>query len=190
MKNRIRKELIYKRKNLSKKEVFEKSKKIKDRLFKLSEFKKAITILFYVSYNNEVFTHEMIKECIKDKKNVIVPISDKENRQLILSKLNFFEDLKPGSYDILEPKKDKVQEVSIYDIDLIIVPGVGFDDSGHRIGHGKGYYDNLLRDSANTLHIGLAFESQIVKKIPTKAHDLPVQKIVTEKRIIDCRKSK
>ena len=171
--------MIHKRKNLTKKEVLEKSKKIKYRLFRLSKFKKALTILFYVSYDNEVYTHEMIKECIEDKKNIIVPKSDKENRQLILSKLNSFEDLKPGSYDILEPKKDKVQEVSIHDIDLIIVPGVGFDKSGYRIGHGKGYYDNLLRDSANTLHIGLAFESQIVKKIPTETHDLPVQKIVT-----------
>jgi 5-formyltetrahydrofolate cyclo-ligase len=70
---------------------------------------------------------------------------------------------------------------------LIIVPGLGFDTNGCRIGHGKGYYDNLLKNSRNALHIGLAFEAQIVKKIPVDAHDLPVHMIVTEKRVIDCR---
>ena len=75
-------------------------------------------------------------------------------------------DLEIGSYGILEPKADKVKEISIDEISLIIVPGVGFDESGYRIGHGKGYYDNLLRKSKNASHIGLAFEVQIINKIP------------------------
>ena len=187
MKIKVRKELIKKRKDLSKKEVLENSKKIKNRLYEMDEFKHASTILFYVSYNNEVYTHEMIKECILNKKNVIVPISDKENRCLILSQLNNWSNLESGSYGILEPKKDKLKITSISKVDLVIVPGVGFDERGYRIGHGKGYYDDLLRKSINGLHIGLSFESQIVKKMPTEAHDLPVHKIITEKRIIDCK---
>lgn len=188
MKDKIRKELKEKREKLFEKEVLEKSNKIKKRLFEMNEFKNASTILFYISYNNEVYTHDMIKECISNKKNVIVPISDKENRRLILSELENWDDLELGSYDILEPRKDKIKEISIDKVDLIIVPGVGFDESGRRIGHGKGYYDNLLRNSKNALHIGLAFEFQIVKKIPTEAHDISVHKIVTEKRVLDCKK--
>ena len=69
---------------------------------------------------------------------------------------------------------------------MILVPGIGFDKKGSRIGHGKGYYDNLLKNSNRAVHIGLAFECQIVKCIPTQNHDIPVDKIVTEKRIIDC----
>ena len=187
MKNKIRKELIKIRENRSQDEILEKSNEIKKRLFEINEFKQASTILFYISYDNEVFTHDMIKEYISNGKNVIVPISDKENRRLILSKLNNWDDLELGSYNILEPRKDKIKEVSIEEINLIIVPGVGFDARGHRIGHGKGYYDNLLKNSGNILSIGLAFESQVVKKIPTEAHDLPVHKIVTEKRVINCK---
>jgi len=187
MKNKIRQELAQKRKNLSKDEVLEKSDKIKKRLFETDEFKQASNIVFYVSYDNEVYTHKMIKECITSKKNVVVPMCDKEERCLILSKLDSWDDLEPGSYGILEPRKEKVKEFSIDKIDLIIVPGLGFDTNGCRIGHGKGYYDNLLKNSRNALHIGLAFEAQIVKKITVDAHDLPVHMIVTEKRVIDCR---
>ena len=124
MKNKIRQELTQKRKNLLKNEVLEKSDKIKKRLFELDEFKQASFVLFYVSYNNEVYTHEMIKESISSKKNVIVPMCDKEERCLILSKLNNWDDLESGSYGILEPKKGKIKEFSIDKVDLIIVPGL------------------------------------------------------------------
>ena len=186
MKKILRKELIEKRKSLSKKDVIEKSNKIKNQLFELTEFIQAYTILFYVSYDNEVHTHQMIKDSLILVKNVIVPISKKDDRSLILSKLERWEDLESGSYGILEPRAEKIKEISIDEINLIIVPGVGFDKGGHRIGHGKGYYDNLLNKSNNALHIGLAFEIQIVKKIPIEQHDIPVDKIITEDRIINC----
>ena len=78
MKNQIRMQLISTRKNLSREYVFENSKKIKSKLFSLKDFKKASKILFYVSYDNEVYTHEMIKEQLTSKKNIVVPISNKK----------------------------------------------------------------------------------------------------------------
>ena len=104
-----------------------------------------------------------------------------EKRSLILSELKDWNDLEPGSYGILEPKKDKIIEMLIESIDIIIVPGVGFDELGCRLGHGAGYYDNLLKKSINATHIGLAFEFQIVEKVPIESHDLPVDIIITEK---------
>ena len=189
MKEEVRKELIKLRKNLSKEELLEKSNKIKNRLFKINEFVQSTTILFYVSYDNEVYTHEMIKDSITNKKNVAVPVTDKKNKKLILSKLESWDDLSLGAYNILEPKKEKIKEISIDEIDLIIVPGVGFDESGHRIGHGKGYYDNLLKNSKSPT-IGLAFEFQVIKNIPSEKHDIPIDKIVTEERIIVSEKAK
>jgi 5-formyltetrahydrofolate cyclo-ligase len=128
----------------------------------------------------------MIKECLSIGKKVLVPFSDTKNRILILSELNSWEDLTPGSYGILEPKEEKIIQPSSDKIDLIIVPGVGFDEDGRRIGHGKGYYDDLLKYSKDTISIGLAFEIQILDKIPTEKHDIAVNKIITEKRLIDC----
>ena len=185
MKEELRKELMKIRNNLSESELLEKSKQIKKRLYEMKEFQQASAILFYVSYDNEVYTHEMIKECISEK-NIVVPVTDKQKRQLLLSKLRNWNDLTIGSYDILEPKKEKLKKISIDDVDLVIVPGIGFDEKGSRLGHGKGYYDNLLNHS-KALKIALAFEFQIVENIPTEKHDIPVDKIVTEKRIIDCQ---
>jgi 5-formyltetrahydrofolate cyclo-ligase len=186
MKEELRKEGMKIRKDLPETELLEKSKQIKKRLYKMKEFQQATTILFYVSYDNEVYTQDMIKENLSNGKNVVVPITDAEKHCLILSKLNNWEDLECSTYSILEPKKNCIREVSLDKIDLILVPGVVFDESGNRIGHGKGYYDNLLKNSKKALHIGLAFEMQIVDNIPAEEHDVKVDKIVTENRIINC----
>jgi len=186
MKEELRKEGMQIRKNLPEMELMEKSKQIKKRLYKMKEFQQASTILFYVSYDNEVYTHDMIKEHLSNGKNVVVPITDAEKHCLILSKLNSWEDLECSTYSILEPKKNGIREVSLDKIDFVLVPGVVFDESGNRIGHGVGYYDKLLKNSKNAIHIGLAFELQIVDNIPAEEHDVKVDKIVTEERIINC----
>jgi 5-formyltetrahydrofolate cyclo-ligase len=186
MKEYLRKDLLKKRNNLSNLEVIKKSSHIKKRLFNMNEYKKSQTIFYYISYDNEVYTHDMIKKSILDNKNIVVPVSDKINRKLILSKLDKWDDLEIGSYNVLEPKKKCIKKTSIDKIDLILVPGVGFDIKGNRIGHGMGYFDKLLKDSNYLDHIGLAFELQIIDFIPTEKHDISVNKIITENRIINC----
>ena len=184
MKDKLRKEISTMRNNLSEVDVLEKSNLIGKRLFDMIEFKQVHTILFYVSYGNEVYTHEMIKKCLLSGKQVVVPKSNTNNSTLLLSELKNWDDLELGAYNILEPKEKSIKEVAIESIDLIIVPGVGFDENGNRIGHGKGYYDKLLRNSNKTVNIGLSFECQIIEKIPTGKYDIPVDIIVTEKRVI------
>jgi len=152
----------------------------------LDEFKEAKTILFYVSYDNEVYTHEMIKESLEVKKQVVVPKTDMNKRTILCSTLTKWDDLLAGAYNILEPRQECLNEVSPESIDLIIMPGIAFDCQGNRIGHGMGYYDRLLKKKMNAHRLGLAFEFQIVENIPTEPHDIKVEKIVTEKRIITC----
>jgi 5-formyltetrahydrofolate cyclo-ligase len=67
------------------------------------------------------------------------------------------------------------------------VPGIGFDIFGNRIGHGLGYYDDLLKRSEKSINIGLSFESQIIDNIPTDENDIPVDYIITEERTIKCK---
>lgn len=186
MKEKLRKEVKERRKKISKEGNRKKSKKIKEKLFNLKEYQDAKTILFYVSYNGEVFTHQMIKEGITNKKNIIVPISDKKKKKLILSKLKNWNDLSIGSYEILEPKKEKIDKASLKEIDLIIVPGIAFDLKGNRLGHGKGYYDRLLKKT-DAVKIALCFEFQIKENIPTDKYDVPVDIIITENKIIRCQ---
>ena len=189
MKDFLRKNLIKKRKNISELEIFNKSQLIEKNLFELDEYKSSQTILFYVSCDSEVYTHDMIKKSLAIKKNIIVPISNVTNKDLILSKLEGWEDLEKGSYNILEPKRKNEKEIFLDNINVIIVPALGFDIKGNRLGHGFGYYDKLLKKSKNAIHIGLAFEFQIINNIQIEKHDIPVDKIVTEKRIIYCKEN-
>jgi 5-formyltetrahydrofolate cyclo-ligase len=175
--------MIEKRKSMPKEEVMKNSRIIKDRLFNLSEYRNARNVLFYVSYDNEVFTHEMVKDALSDEnKNVFVPITDMNKRQIIVSQLFNWDDLEPGAYGILEPREKKI--VSQDKIDIVIVPGIAFDLRGHRIGHGIGYYDKLLKKMSDYTSIGLAFEKQILQRIPNREYDVAVDIIITEKRII------
>lgn len=186
MKKQLREQIINKRKSLTCSEVLKKSSLIQHRLFTTSWYQNACCILFYVSYNNEVNTHDMIKESLKNGKKVIVPKTDCETKTLILSQLTSWEDLCPGTYSILEPKDDCIRDTPLSSIDLCIIPGVVFDCEGNRIGHGGGYYDRLLQRKCHAHRMGLAYEFQIVKTIPAEPHDIKVEKIITEERTIDC----
>lgn len=186
MKKEIRSLILKKRMSMSFSEIQKKSTQIKERLFQMDEFKNAETVLFYVSYDNEVGTHEMIKESFTMKKRVAVPKTDVTSRTIICSSLVQWEDLTTGGYHILEPRKGCISEVSPDSIDLMILPGIAFDLKGNRIGHGMGYFDRLLQKKNHAHHIGLAFELQIVENIIREKHDKKVEKIVTEDRIISC----
>jgi 5-formyltetrahydrofolate cyclo-ligase len=189
MKSTIRASIISQRNKIRRPEITQKSAFIKERLFGLEEFQCSHTILFYVSYGSEVATHEMIQACLASGKKVVVPCTDAKNRKLSLSELRHWEDLEVGAYRIQEPRVECRCDVSLDAVDLIIVPGIAFDMAGHRIGHGMGYYDRLLSENVEATKVALAFELQLVDKIPAERHDVSVDMIITEKRIIHTKNS-
>jgi len=180
MKKALRKESLEKRDLLQKEDIIEKSKSIKEKLFLLPEFINAKTIAFYVSKGSEVFTHNIIKELLGEKRILVPKTMDNE---IVFSEIDSFDELKPGRFDILEPVE--IKEVNHDEIDLIIVPGIVFDKKGHRIGYGYGYYDKILK-KINCKKIGLAFSLQIVDNIPKEEYDVAVDKVITEEEVIDC----
>jgi 5-formyltetrahydrofolate cyclo-ligase len=186
MKKSLREQFLIKRKELSKSEVKKRSLQIQNRLFSLPWYRTTHNILFYISYDNEVNTHDMIKESLRIGKTVLVPKIDTQKKTICLSKLLSWDDLSPGAYSILEPREDCIREVPVSLVELLIVPGVAFDLRGNRIGHGMGYYDRLLKNTVQAHSIGLAFEYQIMKSLPAEEHDEKVEMIVTEARSIHC----
>ena len=188
MKQTLKQEIFQKRKSLSKEEVKEKSSLIKSNLYSLEEFKKAKNIMFYVSFKNEVSTRETIKELLaKKEKTIVVPYVLENYPILQLSELKNFYWLEPKTFGMLEPKELYIREFNYEKLDLVIAPGIVFDKKGHRIGHGHGYYDRFLKIlKKDVKKIGLAFELQLVDKIPEERHDVPVDIVVTEKRAIKC----
>ena len=185
MKTSIRKKVLEKRNNKKSEDLVRKSNQIKKRLFELEEFKSSKTVVFYVSINREVFTHDMIKEAIKTKR-VVVPTINLKQKKLELSELKSFDHLAPSTFGILEPKKEFIKPIKLEDVDLIIVPGIAFDKKGNRVGYGKGYFDRLLEKTKAPI-VALGYDFQIVPSIECSHHDVRVNKIVTESRTINCR---
>jgi 5-formyltetrahydrofolate cyclo-ligase len=154
------------------------------RLENLPIFQRARVIQTYVALPHEVNTHDLIRRLLQAGKKVAVPKVESENTLQQFFITNFFE-LAPGAYGIPEPPSDSGRLALWNQFDLVLVPGLAFDRSGHRLGAGKGYYDRLLASIA-VPKIALAFAFQIVDKIPIAAHDQQVDMIVTEEEVIDC----
>lgn len=181
----IRREILNIRNSIDESQRILKSKIILNKLYRLSEFKKSKKILFYVSFGSEVNTIDAIKKTLSINKLVILPKVDSKNRNLKLYQIDKIEDISPGYKNIFEPLEIEDKFFRITDIDLIIVPGVAFDPYGNRLGYGGGYYDIVLsRKNVNTKTIALAFEEQLVELLPTEEHDIKVDIIITEKKII------
>ena len=183
MKNQLKESVIKRRNSLSENEILEKSKKIQNNLFNLEQYKKLKIIMFFVSFNNEVNTHNMIRNALKNK-TVIVP--KVEHHEIEPSIIIDFDNLIPGKFGILEPIE--TLKIAYKNIDLILVPGIIFDTEGHRIGYGYGYYDRFLKKVPKAIKIGVVFDFQIIDKIPREMHDVAVDLIITEKRVINCQK--
>ena len=183
MKNQIKESVLEKRNSLSKQEVFERSKKIEKNLIDIDNYKKSKVVMFFVSFNSEVNTHDMIKNSLKNKTVVIPKLINKDIEPSVIID---FDSLIAGKFGILEPIE--IMKIAYKNIDLILVPGIVFDKEGHRIGYGFGYYDKFLRKAPKAIKIGLAFDFQVIDKIPREMHDMPVDLIVTDERVIDCKK--
>ena len=185
MKSQIRDEILIKRDSLRKEEIFKRSNKIKNSLFSLQEYKKSKIVMFFVSFGSEVHTHDMIKEALKNK-NVAVP--KLVNNEIEPSIVIDFDSLIPsGKFGILEPIE--LMKIAYKNIDLVLVPGIAFDKEGFRLGFGFGYYDKFLKKVPKAIKIGLAFDFQIVDKLPREEYDVPVDLIVTDREVIHCKKA-
>lgn len=182
MKQALRQSMRAKRKTLTQASYAEKSKKIRQTLEALPEFKNAEKILIYVSNKEEVDTHALIQDLLKKKRPVFVPKVRKN--QLTVCRLHEWKDLEPGSFGILEPCTI-LKEAEPQSMDLIVVPGLAFDPRGHRIGYGKGFYDRLLKGTRG-YKVGLAFHEQIVENVPEEAHDVPLDLIITDLHCTKC----
>jgi 5-formyltetrahydrofolate cyclo-ligase len=113
---------------------------------------------------------------------------DKENKKLLLYEIKDMNELAKGYMGILEPSVSEEILTGLDDIGLVIIPGAAFDIHGNRLGYGAGFYDRLLAGMKNKIPvIAPAYEEQIVKGIPSEPHDVKVDKIVTNKRVIECR---
>ncbi len=162
-------------------ERLEASRLIEEHVIDLPEYAEAFVVLLYASTDEEVNTEGLIDRGVLEGKNVVLPRM--EDGGLALHQVSGREDLSPGPYGIFEPRLT-LPIVPPEQVDLAVVPGLAFDEGGHRLGMGKGYYDRLLPRLAKALKVGVAFELQIVDEVPRDENDVPVDVVVTERRVI------
>ena len=152
----------------------------------LPEYAAARTVMYYVDVRSEVRTRHYLQTALTHGKRIVVPYCVEKELELFL--LEQMDELAIGMYKILEPKAELrslvAKRIEPKELDLIMVPGVAFDRRGARMGHGFGYYDKLLQHARpDAPLVALAFECQLFDEIPTAAHDIFMDKIITEKAV-------
>lgn len=157
-----------------------------EKFVSLPEYAAAQTVMFYVDVRTEVRTRDSLPQVLNQGKKIVVPYC--VDGELELFWLEDMDELSIGMYKILEPREElrslPEKRVEVTELDLVMVPGVAFDRRGARMGHGKGYYDKLLEHARpDTPLVALAFECQLFEEIPTQAHDVFMDKIITESAI-------
>ncbi|MCY2968201.1 MAG: 5-formyltetrahydrofolate cyclo-ligase [Planctomycetota bacterium] len=163
------------------------SREICAKFMALPEYVAAKTVMFYVDVRTEVRTRNDLATALAHGKTIVVPWCN-EAGELELFRLESMDDLAIGMYKILEPKTElrslPERQVDVKSLDIVMVPGVAFTREGARMGHGKGYYDKLLEHARpDAPLVALAFECQLFPEIPTQAHDVFMDKIITEKAV-------
>lgn len=184
-KRSLRQQLLTRRRGLSPDEWAYASKQAQAALLQLSEFQHADCIAVYAPFQNETDTAHIVESAFSMGKRILYPAVCGE--KMVLRQITMLEHLAEGTYGILEPCANGVDHQAD-EPDLILVPGIGFDVSGHRLGYGKGYYDRFLSHAGLNAHlIGICHDFQIVEGgVPAEKHDVRLHMIVTDKRIIRC----
>lgn len=187
-KNLLRKNIASLRDNIVTKERESLNERIYNNFITSELYKNSNVIFTYISFRSEVETKRLIDTALNDNKIVCVPKIDTKSNYMDVIKITSLDDLKENKFGTLEPIDDN-NIIDYSKIDLVITPGLAFDLSGNRTGYGKGYYDRFFNNiSDKVIKVALAYKLQIVNSIDADEHDIKVNYIITEERIISTDK--
>lgn len=189
-KSEIRKKIIKERDEIDREKKLLLDKLIEEKLVNTSIFKESKNIFIYLGFGSEIDTISFVKKFLKMGKVILVPVTDMGAKTMDAVKIDSLELLERNSYGIYEPKDSK-EAFDKEEIDLIILPGVAFDEEGNRVGYGGGYYDRYLCSIRKDIpKIALAYDLQVISGIPAEEHDIKADYIITESKTINSLQSK
>lgn len=183
IKKEIRQQLRAKMAAISPAVLHERSIQACSQLTHTPEYARSEIVMVFLSLPAEVDTTPLVLQAWRDRKRVLAPkVSWEQRRMLPIQIDSLSDDLSESALGIREPA-DGVP-IPLANIDLVIVPGIGFDQNGNRLGRGRGFYDRFLahRDWAGVA-CGLALEDQVIERVPVSEHDRPIQMLVTDKAV-------
>lgn len=183
-KKRLRKTMKAMRLAMSKEDWQERSERIVQNIEALEKFQSAKVIHAFISdeKRQEVNLIPLLERIISSQKKLLVPVVS--GNELISVELASLNHLTRHAFGVLEPV-ERVPSALESQIDLVLVPLLAVDRNGNRLGYGKGYYDRFFkRLGPNTFKLGVAFEFQVLDKVPTTESDVRLDAIMTESGLI------
>lgn len=147
-----------------------------------AEYGRATVLALYAPIHNELDTSLVFSTALDNGKRVVYPVVTGSSLEFRLVAGD--DDFQAGAYGIREPVAS-CPVMAIGEADIIVVPGVAYDLTGHRIGYGKGYYDKALHQLEGGGHlVGFCFDFQVVDALKDEPHDVRMDLIVTDRRVI------
>ena len=153
------------------------NKQLQKRLFNHQKWHKAQVLGVTISMPHEWETWPIIEQAWAEKKIVVVPKCHPHDKSMTFHQIETKEDLAIQYFNLLEPIESQTKRYDKNQIDLLLVPGLVFDRSNYRIGHGGGYYDRFLADF-NADSLSLAWLNQVVDQITIESFDEPVSGVI------------
>ena len=175
-KKELRQEIRNRKRQFTEEQLRELSLPVINKLLAHPRVNNATTLMLYHSMPDEVYTHELIDLLVERGKTVLLPkmLDDQTiEPRIYRGRQNLKED---GAFHIQEPTGEVYSESK--PIEVIIVPGMGFDDCGNRIGRGRGYYDRFLKTISPVYKIGVCFDFQRVESVPTDENDIRMDEVI------------
>ncbi len=183
LKRDLRIRLLQKRAEVSREVMNNVSDKICKTIIAHPLFKASQNMMVYIPFRDEVDIREVIETAWLSKKNILVPKTEKKRKWMDLYKIDSWKDLELGNYQLSEPVILNKTPFPIEKIELVLVPGVGFDVHGFRLGYGGGYYDRFFdRFTLLPNRIGIGYDFQMLEEIPISEHDYQMNEVITENR--------
>ena len=183
MKTELRQRLRRILAGISPEELSARSLRACHRLFDQPEYLKAEVIMVFLSLPTEIETAPIVLRAWQDRKRVLAPkVSWSQRRMLPVEIRSLTDDLVVSTMGMREPVSGIPFPISL--IDLVIVPGLGFDEFGNRLGRGRGFYDRFLaHPEFRGVACALAFEVQMTPAVPVGPLDRHVNMLVTDEKV-------
>lgn len=180
VKQQLRSELMAKRKAMNPAQLDSRGLKTQSRFLATPYYANARTVALYAPIKGEVPTRDILTAALQDGKIVCYPLSHVHGRILSFRAITNEAELEPGRLGVREPA-NSADLIPVSQIDLFVVPGLGFSRDGKRLGRGGGYYDATLKAASElSRRVGLSFSEQMVENLPSNSDDVPMDLVVTE----------
>ncbi|WP_092111331.1 5-formyltetrahydrofolate cyclo-ligase [Prevotella sp. KH2C16] len=176
LKKKLREEIRRRKRQFTREQLRERSLPIVARLLAHPRIREAETVLLYYSLPDEVDTHNMADELLRQGKTVLLPVV-MPRCGMQLRRYEGRGSMREDEFHILEPTGKPFTDYA--QISVAVIPGMSFDARGNRLGRGKGYYDRFLKQLPHTYKIGVCFDFQRLEQVPVGANDIPMDEVVS-----------